>query len=144
MASGRQIFLADEIITELDTGRILSCKSSNSIGIFTQPTTDKAQETRFPRHCIPRNLITRKDKTPMPRMEQIIDFIGCRPLRSKHDLTHAYNNIRIYRDSVSDSTFTCHMGTFDCRLMQQGACNAPTTMMRAMNYLFREVKDQMI
>ena len=28
--------------------------------------------------------------------------------------------------------------------MQQGYCNAPALMMRAMNYLFREVKDQMI
>ena len=28
--------------------------------------------------------------------------------------------------------------------MQQGDGNAPATMMRAMNYLFREVKDQMI
>ena len=28
--------------------------------------------------------------------------------------------------------------------MQQGDCNAPATMMRSMNHLFREVKDQMI
>ena len=28
--------------------------------------------------------------------------------------------------------------------MQQGDRNAPATMMRAMNYLFREVKDQKI
>ena len=35
-------------------------------------------------------------------------------------------------------------GKFDSLVMQQGDCNAPATMMRAMNYLFREVKDQMI
>ena len=28
--------------------------------------------------------------------------------------------------------------------MQQGDCNAPATVMRAMNYLFREVVNQMI
>ena len=28
--------------------------------------------------------------------------------------------------------------------MQQGDCNAPATMMRAMNFLFRNIKDLMI
>ena len=36
------------------------------------------------------------------------------------------------------------MGKFDSLVMQQGDCNARATMMRAMNYVFREVKDQMI
>ena len=36
------------------------------------------------------------------------------------------------------------MGKFDSLVMQQGDCNAPATMMRAMNYVFREVKDQVI
>ena len=36
------------------------------------------------------------------------------------------------------------MGKFNSLGMQQGDCNAPVTMMRAMNYLFTEVKDQMI
>ena len=36
------------------------------------------------------------------------------------------------------------MAKFDSLVIQQGDCNAPATMMRAMNYLFREVKDQMI
>ena len=36
------------------------------------------------------------------------------------------------------------MGKFDSLVMQQGDCNAPATMMRAMKYRFREVKDQMI
>ena len=36
------------------------------------------------------------------------------------------------------------MWKFDSLVMQQGDCNAPATMMSAMNYLFREVQDQMI
>ena len=36
------------------------------------------------------------------------------------------------------------MAKFDSLVMQQGDCNAPAIMMRAMNYLFREIKDQMI
>ena len=77
-------------------------------------------------------------------MEQIKDFLGSTPFRSKLDLTDGYHNIWIHSDSVSDSTFTCHMGKFDSLVMQQGDCNALATMMRAMNYLFREVKHAII
>ena len=80
----------------------------------------------------------------MPRMEHIIDFVGSRPSRSKLDLTDGYHNIRIHPESVKDSTFCCHMGKFDSLVLQQGDCNAPATMMRAMNFLFRNIQDLMI
>ena len=41
-------------------------------------------------------------------------------------------------------TFTCYMGKFDSLDMQQGDCNAPANVMRAMHYQFWEVKDQLI
>ena len=67
-----------------------------------------------------------------------------RPFKSKLDLTDVYHNIRIPPDSLSDSTFTCHMAKCDSLVMQQGDCDAPETMITGMNYLFRQVKDQMI
>ena len=112
--------------------------------MYTEPKRDKPPEARFLLDCIPRNLVTHDDKTPMPSMEQIEEFIGSRPFRSKLDLTDRYHDIKIHPDSVSDSTFTCHMAKFDSLGMQQDDCNAPATMMRAINYLLREVKDQMI
>ena len=136
--------ITKNIITELDTGRIVPSKSSNSIAIFKQPRRDKPQEARCLLDCIHRNLVTYQDKTPMPSMEQIQDFIGCRPFISKLDLTDEYHNIRMYPDSVSHSIFSCQMGKSDSPGMQQGDCNGHATMTRAMNYLFRQVKDQMI
>ena len=136
--------ITKKIVIELETSRIIPSTSCNSIGIFTQPKRDKPQEARFQLDWIPRNLSTYKNKTLMTSMEQIEDFIGSRPFRSKLDLTDRYHNIRIYADLVSDLTFTCHMGKFDCLVMQQGECNAPATMMRGIDYLFREVKDHMI
>ena len=77
-------------------------------------------------------------------MDQIKAFIVSKPFRSKLNLTDGNHNIRIHPDSVSDSTFTCHMVEFHSLVMQQGDYNEPANMMRAMNYLFRDVKDQMI
>ena len=82
--------ITEKINTELETGRVVPSKSSNAIGMFTQPKRDKPHEARFLLDCIPRNLVTHKDKTPMPSMEQIIDFVGSRPFRSKLDLTDGY------------------------------------------------------
>ena len=136
--------ITQKINTELETGRVVPSRSSNAIGMFTQPKRDKPYEARFLFDCIPRNLVTHKDKTPMPSMEQIIDFIGSRHFRSKLDLTDGYHNIRIHPESVKDSTFCCHMGKYDSLVMQQGDCNAPATMMRAINFLFKNIQDLMI
>ena len=123
--------ISKKITTELETGIIVSSKSRNSIGMFTKPKRDKLQEARFRPDWIPRNLVTHIDETPVPSMEQIKDFIGSRAFTSKLDLTHGYHNIWFHADSVSDSTFTCHMGKFASLGMQQGDCNGPATMMRA-------------
>ena len=136
--------ISKKIIIELGTGRIVPAKSSNSIDMFTQPKSDKPPEARFLLNCIHRNLVTHEDKTHMSGMEHITNFIESRPFRSKLDLTDGYHNISIHLDSVSHSIFTCYMGKFNSLVIQQGDCNAPATMMRAMNYPFREVKDQMI
>ena len=79
--------ITNKIITELDTGAIIHSKSSNSIAMFTQPRRDQPQKARFLRDCIPRNLVTHKDKTPMSSMEYIKDHIESRPIRSKLHLT---------------------------------------------------------
>ena len=136
--------ITKKIITELETGRIVQSKSSNSIGMFRQPKKDKPLEARFLLYCIARNLVTHEDKTLMPSMEHIKDFIAYRPFRSKLDLTDGYYNIRIHLDSVRYSTFTWHMGKLDSLVMLQGDCNAPATMTGAMNYLYGEVQDPMI
>ena len=71
--------ITKKIITELDTGRIVPSKSSNSIGMFTQLKRDKPQEARFLLDWITRNVVTHKDKTRMPSMEQICESSGKGP-----------------------------------------------------------------
>jgi len=75
---------------------------------------------------------------PMPSINQIIDWLASKKFKSKLDLTDGYYNIRQHPDSVKHITFSYNMGKFDSRVMQQGDCNAPTIMMRAMNWLLRE------
>ena len=108
------------IITELDTGSIVHSKSSNSIVMFTQRKRDKRVEARFLLGCMLIYLVTHKNETLIPSMEQFKDFIGYRPLRSNLDLTDGYHNIRIHPNSVSYTTFTCQTVEFDTLVMQPG------------------------
>ena len=112
--------------------------------MFTQTKRDKPHVATLQLDCIPRNLVTHEYKTTMPSMQQIINFVGSRPFRSKVNLTDRYHNIRIHSETVIDSTFSCHMGKYDSRVMQQDHCNVPATIMRAMNMLFRNIKNLMI
>ena len=91
-----QDLISDKINTELETGRVVPSKSSNPIGMFTQPKADKPHEARFVQDCTPRNLVTDKDKISIPSMKEIIDFVGSRPFRSPLDLTDGYHNISIH------------------------------------------------
>ena len=136
--------ITQKINTELETGTVEPSRSRNAIAMFTEQKSDKPHEARFLLHCITRNLVTYQDKTAMPSMAQIMDLVGSRPFRCKLDLIHGYYNIRIDPESVKDSTFFCHMGKFDSRVMQQGDCNAPATMMTVVNSLFRNMTDVMI
>ena len=47
-------------------------------------------------------------------------------------------------EDAPPTTFRCHMGKFDSRVPQQGDCNAPVSMMGAMNYPVRNFYDIII
>jgi len=58
---------------------------------------------------------------------------------SKIDLADGYHNIIIEEDSEQHSTFLTHMGYYRSRIMQQGDCNTPSTMVRAMYEIFKDM-----
>ena len=106
--------------------------------MFAISKMDNKEEPRFLLDCVPRNLVTIKDKTPLSTVNEIIDFIASRPFRSKLDLTDCYHNIRIEPESVQHFTFLALLGYYNSQIMQQGDCNAPATMMKVMNNMFRD------
>ena len=62
------------------------------------------------------------------------------------DLRDGYLNICIDPDLEKHTTFLCRIGHYRSHLMQQGDSNAPATMVRAMNEIFRDMiyKDSII
>ena len=55
------------------------------------------------------------------------------------DLTNAFQEIRIKLEHDKYTSFTTPFGTFRTRVMQQGDCNAPATMMNVMHDIFQDM-----
>jgi len=68
-----------------------------------------------------------------------MELVTTRKYWSKIDLADGLHNIRIEEDSEQHSTFLTHVGYYRSRIMQQGDCNAPATMVRAMYEIFKDI-----
>lgn len=88
--------------------------------------------------CRKRNDNTVKDVTPFPDQEQIRQDVARAPIRSKIDLSDAYEQIRVEPDDVWKTAFATVYGTMLSNVMQQGDCNAPATFQRLMTHVFRK------
>ena len=86
--------------------------------------------------CRQRNDNTVKDVTPFPDQDQIRMDVARAPVRSKIDLSDAYEQVRIEPDDVWKTAFAAIFGTFLSWVLQQGDCNGPATFQRLVTFLF--------
>ncbi len=84
------------------------------------------------------NRITKDDKYPLPRLDDALDMLGKNSLYTTMDACSAYWQIKVAKQDKEKTTFICHLGTFQFNFMPFGLKNAPATMSRAMNDIFRE------
>ena len=81
-----------------------------------------------------RNRYTIRDYTPIPNQPIIRNDVASHPFRSKIDMSNAYYQIRVEPvDEIKNSITAGQFGAFQVKVMLQGDCNAPATMMRIMN-----------
>ena len=72
-----------------------------------------------------RNDNTIKDVTPLPDQDVIRLDVARAKIRSKIDLSDAYEQVCIVPSDVYKTAFATIYGTFVSNVMQQGDCNAP-------------------
>ena len=80
------------------------------------------------------NRYTIRDYTQIPNQPIIRNDVASHPFRSKIDMLNAYYQIRVEpADEIKNSFTVGQFGAFQIKVMLQGDCNAPATMMRIMN-----------
>ena len=86
-----------------------------------------------------RNKITIRDYTPIPNQEHIRNDVARHNYRSKIDMSNAYYQIRVEPQDEEKNAITAgQYGAWQVKVMLQGDCNAPATMMRIMNTILSE------
>ena len=83
-----------------------------------------------------RNENTVKDVTPLPDQDVIRLDVARAQIRSKIDLSDAYEQVCVVPSDVHKTAFATIYGMFISNVMQQGDCNAPSTFQQAMNSIF--------
>jgi len=79
-----------------------------------------------------------KDITPLPDQEVIREDVVRAKIRSKIDLTDAYEQVHVQPEDIIKNVFTTILEMYVSHVMWIGDCNAPATFQRLMTTTFRD------
>lgn len=88
------------------------------------------------------NEVTVVDKTPLPRIEDLIASTEGSKYFGLLDLRGGFWHIKLRRSQRHLTAFRTHMGLYQFRVMPYGLVNAPATFQRWMNDLFGDLRHQ--
>ena len=90
------------------------------------------------------NRITRKNRHPLPRIDELIDrFRGARYF-TKLDLLSGYHQQRVFEPHTHKTSFRCRYGHFEFHVVPFGLTNAPASFSNMMLKVFNPVLDKWV
>jgi hypothetical protein len=92
----------------------------------------------------PVNVVTIKNKYPLPRIDILFDQLVGAQVFSKIDLCSGYHQIKICVEDIPKTTFTTRYGLFEYLVMSFGLMNAPAQFMYLMNSVFMPELDKFV
>jgi hypothetical protein len=99
------------------------------------------------RLCIdyrPINVVTIKNKYPLPRIDVLFDQLVRAKVFSKIDLRSGYHQIKIRASDIPKATFSTRYGLYEYLVMSFGLTNAPTYFMYLINSVFMPKLDKFV
>ena len=121
----------------LRTGRIRQSKSLIGAPVFFIKKKDG--KLRFVQDYRALNLITRKNRYPLPLIDDLIHRLKGAKYFSKFDVRWGYNNVRIRKGDEWKAAFRTNRGLFEPLVMYFGLTNSPATFQTMMNEIFDDL-----
>ncbi|MBW0512279.1 hypothetical protein O181_051994 [Austropuccinia psidii MF-1] len=87
------------------------------------------------------NAVTRKNKYPVPPMNQLLNVFDGSSILFKIDLRGAYNLLRIKEDDEHLTAFRTKYGSYEYLVMPFGLTNSPASFQNLVNNIFQDLLD---
>jgi hypothetical protein len=126
----------------LDKGYI--CPSSSSWGCPALFMNKKDEALRLCVDYRPLNVITIKNKYPLPCIDILFDQLAGAQVLSKIDLRFGYHQIKIRAEDISKTTVSTRYGLYEYLVMLFGLTNAPAHFLYLMNSVFMLELDKFV
>jgi len=121
----------------LSTGRIRPSKSPIGAPVFFVKKKDG--KLRFVQDYRALNAITRKNRYPLPLIDDLIHRLKGARYFTKLDVRWGYNNVRIKEGDEWKAAFRTNRGLFEPLVMYFGLTNSPATFQTMMNEIFHDL-----
>ena len=133
LSPAEDLELRTQLTAYLQAGQLEKARSPYGAGVLFARKKDGSFRLCIDYRAL--NKITRKDKYPLPRIDELLDNMQGAQFFTKIDLQQGYHQIRVKPSDVPKTAFQTKYGTFQFLVMPFGLCNAPATFQRAMNDL---------
>jgi hypothetical protein len=90
------------------------------------------------------NAVTKKNRTPLPRIEELLDIISGSTIFSKLDLAQGYHQMRVAEEDVPKTAFRTRYGLYEFLVLPFGLTNAPGAFVTMMNRVLAPYLDQFV
>lgn len=90
------------------------------------------------------NKITKKNRTPLPLIPELLDRLREAKYFARIDLADGYKQLRMAEGSEYLTAFGTRFGSFEYQVMPFGLCNAPATFQSLINTTFHDMVDQFV
>jgi hypothetical protein len=92
----------------------------------------------------PLNVVTIKNKYPLPHIDILFDQLAGAQVFSKIDLHSSYHQIKICAEDIPKTAFTMRYGLYEYLVISFGLTNAPAHFMYLMNSVFMPEVDRFV
>ena len=130
------------IVEMIDNGKIRPSKSPYGAPLFFVKEKDNKLRAVIDYRGL--NRVTKKNRTPLPRTDEMFDRLGGAKYFSKLDLKTGFNQIRMSPDDVEKTAFNTKYGQYEYLVMPMGLCNAPATFQSLMNRIYYDCIDEFL
>jgi hypothetical protein len=90
------------------------------------------------------NVVTVKNKYPLPRIDDLLDQLKHAKYFSKIDLRSGYHQMKIRPEDIPKTAFVTRYGQYEFTVVSFSLTNAPAYFMNMMNKVFMDELDKFV